>query len=137
MVLGPYIKKNMIQIHEHICLGLIVYSSTLFDTCTCISIMFLGPFISKWIPNTVYVTIFISIYGGIQVFIILFDFYRGHHHLCYTQCICTWMLAYLKFVIQDWPEIKDIIYQNKENKCTIDKLHIFSLKFYFMTIFKF
>lgn len=35
------------------------------------------------------------------------------------------MLAYLKFVIQDRPEIKDILCQNKEKICTLDKLHIF------------
>lgn len=44
MVLGPYIKikKNMTQIHEHICLELVFYPSTLFDTSKypCLSIMF-------------------------------------------------------------------------------------------------
>lgn len=41
MVLGPYIKikKNMTQIHEHICLELIFYPSTLFDTSTYTSLL--------------------------------------------------------------------------------------------------
>lgn len=49
-------KKNMTQIHEHICLELIFYPSTLFDTSTytCLSIVHLRICTKYCICNYIY-----------------------------------------------------------------------------------
>lgn len=69
MVLGPYIKikKNMTQIHEHICLELIFYPSTLFDTSTytCLSIVHLRICTKYCICNCIYE--YRGMYGGVQL----------------------------------------------------------------------
>lgn len=87
-----------------------------------------------WEQNTkYYIAVCTYINQYVSGYTSLIQLFNSSFYLIFTesiitsalQCICSWMLAYLKFVIQDWPEIKDIICQNKEKICTLDKLNIF------------
>lgn len=87
-----------------------------------------------WEQNTkYYIAVCTYINQYVSGYTSLIQLFNSSFYLIFTesiitsalQCICSWMLAYLKFFIQDWPEIKDIICQNKEKICTLDKLHIF------------